>query len=102
LRVQLVHSAARYQTGNVTLSPVKEHVPWIRRYIQPSIDDAFFRQTAPRSAWVWWTVLQDTAAAGERYEYVYFEPSTGKASSHCAEPSSARVPLTAPCPAPRR
>lgn len=104
LFVQLLHTGARHQVGNVGLSPLKDHVPWVRRYIQPSMDDAFFQQTAPRNAWVWWTVVQSPDAPGQHIEYVYMDPATGRAASACAEGSgfqgSGSFTSTA-CPRPR-
>jgi len=84
LFVQLAHTGATHQAGNVELSPLRDFVPWVRRYIQPARDDSFFQKTAPRNAWVWWTVLQAPDAPEERFEYVYMDPATGKATSACA------------------
>jgi hypothetical protein len=99
--VQLIRVGAQYMAGTVTLSPPGAgRIKWIERAIQPSIHDTFFKQTAPAGKWVWWTVAQHTDVTGERYEYIYMDASTGKATSHCAEPSGPReaaVAVPVPC-----
>jgi hypothetical protein len=104
LNVQLIRVGAQYMAGTVTLSPAGPgRLLWVERAIQPSIHDPFFRQTAPAGRWVWWTIAQRTDVSGEKYEYVYMDVSTGKATSHCAEPSGPRektVAVQVPCTAP--
>lgn len=107
LNVQLIRVGAQYMAGTVTLSPPGPgRIRWIERAIQPSIHDPFFKQTAPTGKWVWWTVAQHTDVPGERYEYIYMDASTGKATSHCAEPSGDRrtgaVPVPVPCTSPAK
>ena len=85
LVVVLLHTGAQHQIGHVELSPLRDHVPWPRRRVQPSQDDTFFQKTAPAGAWVWWTVLQDREASTTRFEYVYMDAATGKATSACAD-----------------
>jgi hypothetical protein len=101
LYVQLIRVGAQYMAGTVTLSPPGPgRILWIKRAIQPSMDDPFFRQTAPADKWIWWTVAQHTDVPGERYEYIYMDASTGKGTSHCAEPSGPRdatVAVPVPC-----
>ncbi len=101
LNVQLIRVGAQYMAGTVTLSPSSSgRLLWIERAIQPSIHDPFFKQTAPAGKWVWWTVAQHTDVPGERYEYIYMDASSGKATSHCAEasgPRDATVAVPVPC-----
>jgi hypothetical protein len=101
LNVQLIRVGARYMAGTVTLGPTGAgRINWIERAIQPSLHDPFFKQTAPAGKWVWWTVAQQTELPGEKYEYIYMDAGTGKATSHCAEPSgppNATVALPVPC-----
>jgi hypothetical protein len=101
LNVQLIRVGSQYMAGTVVLSPtVPGQVHWIERAIQPSIHDPFFKQTAPAGKWVWWTVAQHTDVPGKRYEYIYFDTASGKATSHCVEPSGPRnavVPVPVPC-----
>jgi len=55
------------------------------------IDDPMFDETAPKGAWVWWTiVLNRTGRPGETYEYIYIDAVSGRATSYCAEPSGPR------------
>lgn len=101
LLVQLLHTGARHEIGHVELSPLRDHVPWPRRHVQPALDDTFFQKTAPRGAWVWWTVLQAPDAPMQRLEYVYMDPASGQATSACADGtgSSGQGSWTpAPCP----
>jgi hypothetical protein len=67
-------------------------------------DEPFFAKTAPRSKWVWWTVVQHVTPVRYKYvyEYIYMDAVTGKATSHCAEQPSPWKPLVAvACPPPR-
>jgi hypothetical protein len=101
LNVQLIRVGAQYMAGTVTLSPPGPgRILWVKRSIQPSMDDPFFKQTAPAGKWIWWTIAQRTDVPGERYEYIYMDASTVKATSHCAEPSGPRdatVAMPVPC-----
>jgi hypothetical protein len=106
LNVQLIRVGSQYMAGTVTLSPIAGgHVHWIKRAIQPSLHDPFFKHTAPAGKWLWWTVAQQTNMPGERYEYIYMDAITGKFTSHCAEPSGPRnavVPVPVPCGPPSK
>jgi hypothetical protein len=106
LNVQLIRVGAQYMAGTIPLSPPGPgRIKWIERAIQPSLHDPFFKQTAPAGKWVWWTVAQQTDIPGEKYEYIYMDALTGKATSHCAEPSGPRdatVAVPVPCAAPAK
>jgi hypothetical protein len=112
LKVQLIQVGAKYYSiGNVTLSPTTADAwpKWVRQTNQPSIYDVFFKKTAPEGKWIWWTVTLYPNLPGERYEYIYMDALTGKATSHCAEPSGPGglsrpevVPVPVPCaPSPK-
>ena len=97
LAVQLFQIGAKYWRGNVDQYPTYAiSTGHSGRYYE----EPFFVKTAPSGKWVWWTVAQHRVA-GTRYEYIYMDAITGKATSHCAEQPSSSAPLVpVPCAPP--
>ncbi len=97
LAVQLFLIGAKYWRGTVARAPSYFiNTGHSGRYYE----EPFFVKTAPSGKWVWWTVTQ-YRVAGKRYEYIYMDAITGKATSHCAEQPSSSAPLVpVPCAPP--
>jgi hypothetical protein len=98
LNVQLIQIGAKYWAG----VPTSPGVPNPRTGESGFYtEEPFFVKTALPGKWVWWTVTQHDVP-GTRYEYIYIDAVTGKATSHCAEAPSYSGPLVpVPCAPPR-
>ena len=99
LSVQLLQIGTKYWAGN----PGPTGYPYVGEGgSEIYTEQPFFVKTAPPGKWVWWTITQHVVP-GRRYEYIYIDAVTGKATSHCAEqPAGYNTPLVpVPCAPPR-
>jgi hypothetical protein len=103
LTVQLIHIGAKYWAGNPHHFPTSGVNTGEKGTY---VEEPFFVKTAPRGKWVWWTVVQHLPGAGSykyTYEYIYMDPVSGKATSHCAGQPVTYTPLVAvSCPPPHQ